>query len=49
MLAAGATPVLLGGDHSITEPGVRACVAKHGPVGVVHFDTHTDTGERCSA
>ncbi len=45
VLAAGATPVLLGGDHSITEPGVRACVATHGPVGVVHFDTHTDTGE----
>jgi agmatinase len=36
---------VLGGDHSITEPSVRACVATRGPVGVVHFDTHTDTGE----
>ena len=42
--AAGAIPVMLGGDHSITEPAVRACAAAHGPVGMVHFDTHTDTG-----
>jgi agmatinase len=44
VLAAGALPVVLGGDHSITEPSLRACAAVHGPVGVVHFDTHTDTG-----
>ena len=45
VLAAGALPFVLGGDHSITEPAVRACAAAHGPVGMVHFDTHTDTGE----
>jgi agmatinase len=45
VLAAGAIPVVLGGDHAITEPSVRACAGVHGPVGVVHFDTHTDTGE----
>jgi agmatinase len=44
VLAAGAIPVILGGDHSISEPDVRACAAAHGPVGLVHFDTHTDTG-----
>jgi agmatinase len=44
VLAAGVLPVVLGGDHSITEPAVRACAAVHGPVGMVHFDTHTDTG-----
>jgi agmatinase len=44
VLAAGAIPVVLGGDHSITEPSVRACAGTHGPVGMVHFDTHTDTG-----
>jgi agmatinase len=44
VLAAGAIPMILGGDHSITEPDVRACVDAHGPVGLVHFDTHTDTG-----
>jgi agmatinase len=45
VLAAGAMPVILGGDHSITRADVRACAAVHGPLGVVHFDTHTDTGE----
>jgi len=42
---AGAVPIVLGGDHSITVPDVRAVAALHGPVGLVHFDTHTDTGE----
>ena len=45
VLAAGVMPVVLGGDHSITEPSLRACAGVHGPVGLVHFDTHTDTGE----
>jgi agmatinase len=44
VVAAGVLPVVLGGDHSITEPAVRAVAAAHGPVGMVHFDTHTDTG-----
>ena len=41
---AGAIPVILGGDHSIAEPNIRAVAARHGPVGLVHFDTHADTG-----
>jgi agmatinase len=41
---AGATPITLGGDHSITEPCVAAIAARCGPVGLIHFDTHTDTG-----
>jgi agmatinase len=44
VLAADAIPIVLGGDHSITEPEILACAAVHGPVGLVHFDTHTDTG-----
>ncbi len=36
--------MILGGDHSITEPNVKAVSARRGPVGLVHFDTHTDTG-----
>ena len=40
----GVIPVVLGGDHSIAEPDVRAVAATHGPVALVHFDTHTDTG-----
>jgi agmatinase len=44
VLAARAIPIVLGGDHSIAEPDIRACAAVHGPVGLIHFDTHTDTG-----
>ncbi len=44
VLAAGAIPIVLGGDHGIAEPDIRACASRHGPVGLVHFDTHTDTG-----
>ena len=40
---AGAIPFVLGGDHSITLPALRGCAAKHGPLGLVHFDSHTDT------
>ena len=39
---AGAIPITLGGDHSITEPALKAC-ASAGPVGLLHFDAHTDT------
>jgi len=44
VLEAGAVPIVLGGDHGVAEPDVRACAKAHGPVGLVHFDTHTDTG-----
>jgi agmatinase len=44
VLDAGLLPVVLGGDHSIAEPDVRACARRHGPVGLVHLDTHADTG-----
>jgi len=42
---AGVIPLVLGGDHSIAEPDVLGVASAHGPVGLVHFDTHTDTGE----
>ena len=45
VLEAGAIPIVLGGDHSISEPDIRACSSQHGAaIGLVHFDTHTDTG-----
>jgi agmatinase len=44
VLDAGVLPIVLGGDHSIAEPDIRACASRHGPVGLVQFDTHTDTG-----
>jgi len=45
--AAGAVPVVLGGDHTIAWPDI-AGVARHqgaGRVSVLHFDAHADTGE----
>ncbi|MDO9357339.1 MAG: agmatinase family protein [Solirubrobacteraceae bacterium] len=44
VIAAGLIPIVLGGDHSIAEPDMQACADRFGPVGLVHFDTHTDTG-----
>ncbi len=41
---AGVIPLVLGGDHSIAEPDIRACAGRHGPLGLIHFDAHTDTG-----
>ncbi|MHA2254911.1 MAG: agmatinase [Candidatus Heimdallarchaeaceae archaeon] len=40
---AGIIPILLGGDHAITLPELRAVVKKHGPVSLLHFDSHSDT------
>jgi agmatinase len=44
VLDAGAVPLVLGGDHGISEATVRADAGRNGPVGLIHFDTHTDTG-----
>src|SRR3954452_24928884 len=44
VLDAGAIPFVLGGDHSIAEATMRAVAIRRGPVGLIHFDTHTDTG-----
>jgi agmatinase len=43
--AAGAAPFVVGGDHSITTPILRAIHAAHGPVCVVHVDAHFDTSD----
>jgi agmatinase len=44
VLGAGAVPIVLGGDHSVSEPALAALYERSGPVGLVHFDAHTDTG-----
>lgn len=41
----GILPLTAGGDHLITLPVMRA-VCRDGPVGMVHFDAHTDTWDR---
>jgi len=43
VLAAGARPVCVGGDHSVSLPILRAVGRRHGPGGLVHFDAHPDT------
>jgi agmatinase len=43
VVGGGVVPIVLGGDHSISEPDVRACAAAQGAVGLIHLDTHTDT------
>ncbi|MFP3723569.1 agmatinase [Priestia filamentosa] len=37
------TPILMGGDHSISLGHLRAFAKKYGPVALVHFDSHGDT------
>jgi agmatinase len=43
VLAAGAAPFVVGGDHSVTLPILRALRRKHGPLAIVHVDAHLDT------
>lgn len=37
-----ATPIFMGGDHSISLPLLRAIKNKFGPVALIHFDAHSD-------
>jgi len=46
LIETGVVPVLMGGDHSITLPELRAVAKTHGPVAVIHFDSHTDTNDQ---
>jgi agmatinase len=41
--AAGALPLVVGGDHSVAVPALRALRAAHGPLAIVHVDAHLDT------
>jgi agmatinase len=42
ILDAGCGAIVLGGDHFVTLPNLRAAAARHGPVALVHFDAHSD-------
>jgi agmatinase len=46
ILEGGVTPIMLGGDHSVTLPELRALAKRHGPVALIHFDSHSDTGDK---
>ncbi len=43
----GITPIVIGGDHTITWPSATAVAEKYGfgRVGMVHFDAHADTAD----
>jgi agmatinase len=45
VMGAGAIPIVLGGDHSITYPSATAVARAVAPrrLGIVHFDAHADT------
>jgi agmatinase len=45
VLKSQATPIFLGGDHSVSLPLLRAVAEKYGPVALVHFDSHSDLWE----
>jgi agmatinase len=40
---AGVLPIVLGGDHSIALPELRAAAAVHGPLALVQYDSPPDT------
>ena len=42
LLRSNAIPIFMGGDHSISLPILRAIKKKYGPVGLIHFDAHSD-------
>lgn len=42
VVEAGVIPISLGGDHSITLAELRAVAKEHGPVSLIHFDSHAD-------
>jgi agmatinase len=43
ILNAGAASVVLGGDHYISFPILKAYAEKYGPISLLQFDAHTDT------
>ena len=47
ILGAGAMPLVLGGDHSLSLPTLRVLAERYGADGysVLHFDTHADTAD----
>ena len=42
LLAGGARPVALGGDHSVTYPIARALQQRHAALTILHIDAHPD-------
>ncbi|MDB4412637.1 agmatinase [bacterium] len=45
LMDAGATPVIIGGEHSITPGPVKAAFERHPELAVIQFDAHADLRE----
>jgi agmatinase len=45
IVSRGVTPLVFGGDHSVTLGELRALALEHGPVALLLFDAHADTWE----
>lgn len=45
LVAHGVIPVTMGGDHTIVLPILRSLARRHGPLGLVHVDAHTDIND----
>lgn len=43
ILDGGAASLVLGGDHFVSYPVLKAYAAHHGPLSLLHFDAHSDT------
>jgi len=46
LVEAGVLPIVLGGDHSIVLGELRAHARKHGPLGLILIDAHSDTWDQ---
>lgn len=42
LIEAGVAPLMVGGDHSVSHPALKA-VGRERPVGMIHIDAHCDT------
>ncbi|MEM8746324.1 MAG: agmatinase [Actinomycetota bacterium] len=45
LVASDVAPMTMGGDHTVVLPILRAVRKRHGPVGLVHVDAHTDIND----
>jgi len=45
ILAAGAVPILIGGDHSVTPPAVMEVAKSRGKIDILYMDAHPDLYE----
>ena len=45
LLGHGVVTAAMGGDHTVVLPILKAMAERHGPVGLVHIDAHTDVND----